>query len=448
MSAIVPLAHAFGERVELPIPLVAFVLGGAAVVAVSFVAVLPTKVDRREKDTPDATQVRRVSTLAGAVGLVLVAALCWAGLAGAQEVPENILPTVFWVYVWVVVPLLCGTIGDFTNGVNPYGFLAQLGEKLSPAKRSWPAWLGWWPAVVLIAAGTLAELIFNATTTLPRVIAWMLIGYAVYSVAMGALFGATAFRQRGELFTALFGLWGRLGYFRFGAPGRRGFAGGLESPFERSVSRSIFVLLLLVSISFDGLLSTPQWGRFQARHIAFNDIHGAYVFRSVAFLVLTLVLYGVFLVFSTAVASAGGRHRSVFDTLSRLLPSLVPIAFGYLLAHYLQYVLINGQLILPLLGAPGGAGTNLHLPYPFNDSYEVHTHFLPNAFYWYVDVAVIVAVHIVAVVLAHRSLARVGRTERTARRAEYPWIVAMVAYTALSLWLLAQPLTAAKSGSS
>jgi hypothetical protein len=52
-------------------------------------------------------------------------------------------------------------------------------------------------------------------------------------------------------------------------------------------------------------------------------------------------------------------------------------------------------------------------------------------------------------VLAHRSLARVGgTTERTARRAEYPWIVAMIAYTALSLWLLAQPLTASGPGAS
>ena len=56
--------------------------------------------------------------------------------------------------------------------------------------------------------------------------------------------------------------------------------------------------------------------------------------------------------------------------------------------------------------------------------------------------------HILAVVLAHRSLARVAGTERTARRAEYPWIVAMVAYTALSLWLLAQPLAESRSGAS
>ena len=55
-------------------------------------------------------------------------------------------------------------------------------------------------------------------------------------------------------------------------------------------------------------------------------------------------------------------------------------------------------------------------------------------------VAVIIAVHVLAVVLAHRHLARAGATEQRARRSEYPWIVAMIGYTMLSLWLLAQPL--------
>jgi hypothetical protein len=448
MTAPLPLAHAFGERVELPIPLIAFILGGAAVVAVSFAVVLPTGVTEQKQVVRDRTNVRHVPLLGGIVGLVVLAGLCWAGIAGTQELPENILPTAFWVYVWVVIPLLCGALGDFTSGVNPYGFLAQLGERVTRTKRPWPAWLGWWLAVALLCGGTLAELVFNQTTTLPRVIAWMLIGYAVYCLVMGAVFGATAFRERGELYSVLFDTWGRLGYFRFGAPGRRGFAGGLEIPFERTVSRSVFVLMLLVSISFDGLLSTPQWRRLETRDFAVTDVHGLEVFRSLVFLALTVLLYALFLLFSFGVSQAGGRRLSVTETLSRLLPSLVPIAFGYLLAHYLQYVLVNGQLILPLLGAPGGSGTDLHLPYPFNDSYEVHAHFLPNVFYWYVDVLVIVAVHVLAVVLAHRSLARVGTTERTARRAEYPWIVAMIAYTCLSLWLLAQPLTASGPGAS
>ena len=71
LSANLPLAHAFGERVELPIPLIAFVLGGAAVVAVSFVAVRPTKVGNRAEEPRDTTQVRPVSMLAGVIGVAV-----------------------------------------------------------------------------------------------------------------------------------------------------------------------------------------------------------------------------------------------------------------------------------------------------------------------------------------------------------------------------------------
>ncbi|HZC70835.1 MAG TPA: hypothetical protein VE442_09090 [Jatrophihabitans sp.] len=436
------LAHAFGARYELPLPLVAFLLGGSAVVAASFVLVLRTPVSPIVAEPTERAAVRHVPATAGIPGLVVVGLLCWAGIAGSQDVAENILPTLFWVYVWVVLPLLCGLVGDFTSGSNPFGFLAQLGDAArgSRAPVTWPRWLGWWPAVVLALLGTLGELVFNQTMTLPRMIAWAVIAYCALCVVMGAAFGAPAYRGNGELFTVLLATWGRLGWLRFGAPGARGFAGGLRAPFERSFSRTLFVLLLLVSISYDGLLNTTQWSDLEVHLVpAVGHPHKQELVGTLAFLVLIVVLYTVFLLFALAVRWAG-RLRSVRETFAGLLPSLVPIAFGYLLAHYLQYILINGQLILPLLGAPGGAGTNLHLPYPFNDSYEVHAHFLPSGFYWYLDVVVIVVVHIVAVVLAHGFLGRAQASPQAARRAEYPWIVAMIGYTSLSLWLLAQPL--------
>lgn len=442
------LAHAFGERYELPIPLVAYVLGGAAVVAASFALVVRTEVRSARSEVTDTTWVRRVPLTAGIPGVIIVGLLCWAGLAGVQEISENILPTLFWVYIWVAVPMLCGMFGDFTSGSNPFGFLAQVGEALTGGRplATWPGWLGWWPAVLLAGGATLAELVFNESATLPRFIAWMLIGYSALCVVMGAVFGAQAWRERGELLTVLYNTWGRLGWFRFGAPGRNRLAGGLEVPIERSASRIVFILLLLVSISYDGILSTPQWGRFEAHFVNLGELHKQELVRSLGFVVLVVALLVIFVLFAFAVTKAGGRP-SVGETLSGLLPSLIPIAFGYEIAHYLQYVLINGQLILPLLGAPGGGGTNLHLPYPFDDDFDPHTHFLPNGFYWYVDVIVIVVVHIIAVVLAHDFLGRTEGSPHQARRAEYPWIIAMIGYTSLSLWLLAQPLTAAKHGS-
>jgi hypothetical protein len=452
----VVLAHAFGQRYELPIPLLLFVLGGAVVVIASFLLVFRQRVERHARPSlPDETHLQPLLPVWAAGSLLLLAALIVAGVVGSQEVPENVLPTTIWVLVWVAVPLSCGLLGDWTQAVNPFANLAKLTD--SPRLRhvllggadpvGWPPRLGWWPAVALFFLGGLGELVFNLTLTVPRTIALTLLCYAVLCAFAGLVFG-TPFVQRGEAFSAAFATWGRLGYYRFGAPGRRGFAGGLEVPFEPSVSRVTFVLLLLVSVSFDGLLSTPRWNQFERQ---VQDSIGAApdrleAFRTLTFAVMIVLIMAIFGAFAVAAARAG-RHRGGFlHALAGLLPSVLPIAFGYQLAHYVQYLLVNSQLMLPLIGNPvGKEWWPIHLPYPFNDGYDPHVHFLPTAFYWYVAVVAIVAVHVVAVVIAHRHLARAGATEKLALRSEYPWLVAMVAYTMLSLWLLAQPLTKEKA---
>jgi heme/copper-type cytochrome/quinol oxidase subunit 2 len=450
------LAHAFGQRYELPIPLLLFVLGGAVVVIASFLLVFRQEVGRREQpNAADVTHVQRVRPVWAAVSIVALALLIAAGVVGSQEVPENILPTVFWVLVWVAVPLSCGLLGDWTQTVNPYANLAKLADSPRLRRRllgsrepvGWPAWLGWWPSAVLYFLAGLAELVFNLAWTVPRTIALALLGYAALCLFCGLIFGRP-FLQRGEMFTAAFATWGRLGFFRFGAPGRRGFAGGLDVAFAPTPSRITFVLLLLVSVNFDGLLSTPRWNALERRVQEAIGVGpgGLEVLRTLTFAVLLLVICGLFGAFALA-ATRAGRHATGFrGALGGLLPSVLPIAFGYLLAHYVQYLLINSQLLFPLVGNPiGKAWWPLHLPFPFNDSYEVHAHLLPASVYWYVAVIVIIAVHVTAVVIAHRHLARTGRTAQRARRSEYPWLVAMVAYTMLSLWLLAQPLTKEKT---
>ena len=67
---------------------------------------------------------------------------------------------------------------------------------------------------------------------------------------------------------------------------------------------------------------------------------------------------------------------------------------------------------------------------------------------WYIQVVLIIFVHVVAVVQAHRFLGRAARNVVAARRSEWPWIVAMVGYTMTSLWLLAQPLVETSASAS
>ena len=432
----VVLAHVYGERFELPIPLYLFVIGGVSVVVLSFVLVLrSTKQVPPAVEAPDRVPLQGTNPLAGIVSLVVFLAVAVVGLTGTQEISDNLAPLFFWLLVWIAVPLSCGLLGDWTRPVNPFGVLARLGDdaglrKTVLARRSPLTWsAGWWPAFALFTLLVLCELVFNTTTVKPSFVAVLILGYGVLSFFLGLLFGP-AWRERGEVFGALWNAWGRLGYWRFGAPGRRGFAGGLDVPFEASPGRVVFVLLLLVSINFDGLLNTPAWTRFELRTYG-GSTDGIELFRTLALGALVVAVLGLFLAFATASARAGRHRDTPFHALAALLPSLVPIAFGYLLAHNLQYLLIHLQELYPLLRDPG---------YGSETTFVASTDVLPARVNWYVSLVVIVAVHVVAVVLAHRHLARSAPDEASARRSEYPWLVAMVLYTAFSLVLIALPL--------
>lgn len=444
------LGHAFGARYDLPIPLLLFILGGGAVVFASFLLVLPRSTTMQGVgELPDEPGHRLRNPILGAIGTILLAAVILCGIVGSQEVAENILPTAFWLILWIAVPLSCGLLGDWTRPFNPYALLARAVDRpslrrslIGGSELAWPERLGWWPAVILFFIVACGELIYNATATRPLVTAIGLIVYAVLDVLMTILFGAEVWLRRGELFSVLYNTWGRLGYFRFGAPGTRGFGGGLHARFEPSVSRITFVLLLLVSVSFDGLLATPAW-KHARDHLPASIAPGTtsyLLLTTAAFILLVLFAWALFGGFATAVRAAGELDASVARVLGGLLPSLLPIAFGYLFAHNAEYLAINGQLLLPLLGNPAGLDWWPVLHYPFNDTYEIQRNLLPSSVVWYTQVGLIVLVHIAAVVLAHDYLVRSARTQGRARRAEWPWIIDMVLYTMSSLWLLAQPL--------
>lgn len=446
-------AHAFGQRYELPIPLGFFVFGGALIVFLSFLLVLPTRISGSSEGVGRLTEVvanKRRGYVSSLVSIALLLALIVCGFVGSQEVAENIVPTLFWLIVWIAVPLSCGILGDWTVPINPFATIARLAG--SPKLRrgilaidrplAWPKWLAWWPAVLSFFVIACGELIFNQIATAPAFTAEALLFYFFISAFAGLVFGET-WIEYGEVFSVLFATWGRLGFFRFGAKGKRGYAGGLLAPFEATPSRIVLVLLLLVNVGFDGLLATPFWNNFRQQLML---THGLSTWE---FQLLTVSIFAAFVClawfvfsgFSAVVGMAAGVSGPTRGVLAGLLPSLLPISFGYLLAHNIEYLMVNGQLLFPLLGNPvGGNWWPLHLPYPFNDSFEPNVHLLQSSFYWYFSILVVIFVHIVAIVLAHHYLGKTVSQVRRARWSEYPWVIAMVLYTMLSLWLLAQPL--------
>lgn len=434
--SLLPL-HAFGQRYDLPAPLYLFLIGAGVVVFASFLLVLQRPVLRVRPTGDDLPPVPVTTSLPGWFMLLVALALIYGGLYGSQSTPDNVIVTTFWLVFWIAVPISIAIIGNYWPYISPLNVLARLVGTRS--RVPWPGWLGFWPAAVLYFLFACGELIFNGVTTTPSGAAQVMLVYGILNVVMAWLFGAEVWLRRGEVFSVLFATWGRLGWFRFGSPGRPGWFGGLTRPFEASISRLTFVLMLLVSVSFDGLLATPAWkNAIAALPERLKPGSPWYtVLLVVVFVTMVVLIWALFTAFAAAVRAVGRLDEPLINVIAGLIPSLVPIAFGYLLAHNFDYLAINGQLLIHQASDPFGSGT-LNL---FGTvDYEPNKNLVPTAFVWYFEIALIIGVHIAAVVLAHGYLGRVARTETEGRRAEWPWIVAMVGYTMTSLWLLAQPI--------
>ena len=122
--------------------------------------------------------------------------------------------------------------------------------------------------------------------------------------------------------------------------------------------------------------------------------------------------------------------------------TLLPIAIAYHLAHYLSFLLMAGQYLIPLSSDPFGFGWDL-----FGTSrYFVRIAIVDARFVWYASVIAIVTGHIAAVYLAHVTAMRVFKDRRTAMLSQYPILALMIGYTMLSLWIIAQPIVASRFG--
>jgi hypothetical protein len=194
-----------------------------------------------------------------------------------------------------------------------------------------------------------------------------------------------------------------------------------------------FILLALAGVTFDGLQETAIGA--QVLSALFTPLSILFGPLAASYLSPTLMLAGTFGLFMAAFAAAVWLTRQVAGSseghereLGRLTgmygPTLLPIAAGYLIAHYLTLV-IQGIVWLPMLIVDPNALA------PVID-------WIPTAFIWYLSVGTIVGGHIAAVVLAHRLA--LGAQRSRPILAGLPLVVLMIGYTILSLWIIAQPI--------
>jgi hypothetical protein len=239
---------------------------------------------------------------------------------------------------------------------------------------------------------------------------------------MMAQFGRDTWRANAEIFTVWFRLLGRLAPFALvdetGRVRRRGFASGLLEPGWR-MSDVVMIALGVGSILFDGLSQTQIW----------FDLFG---FPQVASETVLLVGFLGILVGSAIVVT---RVVGVAATGAGLLP----IAVGYLIAHYLTYLVIDGQRIVIALSDPFQRGWDL-----FGTAFfEPSGAWLPPGLVWTIQLAAVVGGHMLGAWSGH-VVARLEAPKEIGDRAltmrQVPLAVVMVALTTLTLWSLGQSI--------
>ena len=137
----------------------------------------------------------------------------------------------------------------------------------------------------------------------------------------------------------------------------------------------------------------------------------------------------------------GGGNRAdhpknTLELASLFVLTLVPIAIAYHLAHYLSFLLITGQYVIPRISDPFGYRWNLFGTL----DYKVDTGLLSARVAWYLAVSFVVIGHVYAVYLAHVVAGRIFGEGRAAFLSQIPMVLLMVLYTMASLWILAQPM--------
>jgi hypothetical protein len=491
-------AHAFGERYDLPLPLTLWLSAAGAAVAFSFL--IFTLVLRRgamAASYPRLNLLRlpgaralanpfvpgALRALSAGVFIVLIA----AGLFGTQDSFRNLAPAFIWIVWWIGFTYLSAAAGDLWAVLNPWKALYLWAEAILKRirrgarlglERDLPAGFGVWPATVLLLVFGWLEIAWGGNAV-PANIAWLAIGYSVLTWAGMFTFGREPWLRSGELFSVYFGLLARLAssemrarsvsacaacsarscraapgdcvncyecFGRAAEPERewnlRPPAAGLLDARPVSTSAAAFVIVMLATVTFDGLRETPLWAGLltwlsQPGEPVSDALWSA---SATVGLLLGPCVFALVVIGASALMAGitrdDARPASAGELARLFVPTLLPIAFAYHLAHYLSYLLVAGQVVIPLASDPFGRGWDLL----GTVHYKINMGIVGARFAWYTSVAVIVLGHVLAMYVAHRlALARFS-APRTARRSQYPLAALMVAYTMVSLWILAQPI--------
>jgi len=432
------LAHGIGGRQDLPISFSLVLVGAVVALVASFGALawlwresrlrggaagrpLPLAV-QRFLDSPGFRWVLRV------VGLLLTSFVAFAALFG-PDLATN--PAATWVYVLFWVGLVPASLlfGPVWRQLNPtrtihWGIARILGIPPGRGLFPYPRRLGYWPAAVSLLSFTYLELVVPDRTSTGVLVLYFLVYFQVH-LSGAILFGPCWF-DRGDGFEVYSSLVGRMSPFGRRDDGRlvlRNPLDGLDA-LKPAAGLVATVSVLLRSTAYDGFSSTTMWVRTITTSSIPPETLG--VLGLVGFITVAYATYSIATSLAGTLGGISGRWLP-----GKFVQSIIPIAVGYVMAHYFSFLVFEGQDALILASDPLDKGRNIRGTADWKINYTI----LSASTIALVQVVAIVLGHIIGVIAAHDRAVRLF-PPRQAIAGQVPLLILMIGYTIGGLLLL------------
>lgn len=501
-------AHGFGERYDLPIPLSYFIFGAVAVVVLSFLIIgVFVKQNTYDKDyhqfniwnKKNIKLILKVfKFLLGilSVGILILTVL--TGLLGTKNALDNFAPTFVWIIWWVGLGYIVAIFGNLWVIANPWSIIFKYTENIFKGKikpiYKWPSSLDTWPALIVFFIFAWFENVYSGSSA-PNILAISLIGYSIYSFGGMFIFGRHVWLRHADPFFVLFSLFSRFSITEIrvvtsgdneaickkcnsycfdvtlkdcvdcyecweNAPDKlrkfsfRFFASGLARGEKISWALVSFHIMALATVTFDGFAETPAWVSIQNAIwpvFEISPFSTSATIKTVGILFFPVLFFGVYVFVCANIARFSHNRMSRDEVIKSFVFSLVPIALAYNLSHYISFLLITGQQIVPLLSDPFGCSSlnsaNIDSAICFTRwnlfktvEYTPNISIINAKFAWIFSVIALVGGHIFSVFVAHIISLRKLKNHKLAVKSQYPMLFLMVFYTGISLWIIAQPI--------
>ncbi|WP_266077720.1 hypothetical protein [Haladaptatus caseinilyticus] len=421
-----------GSSESLSVPLWLFLLTGGGVVSASFL--LASFVTDRTFIREIHDWRRRFSSLSPdplvtatrAFGVLALVVIVAGGVLAPVDPRENVAILVVWVGWWAGYTATVYLVGNTWPALNPWRTIADVGSAVLPVgTATYPKRLGACPSVVGLLALVWLEVVSPLADDAELLVGVVLV-YSVITLVGALLFGSDRWFSTVDPVARVFRYYGRVAPirrtsagFEFQLPGAR----LIETKLVTGRDEVAFVVAILWVTTYDGFVATSLWA----------DIAGVVVRGGVPpLLVYILALlggyglfFGVYRLASELTRTTAETYLTAGEIARRFAPSLLPIAAGYHLAHYLSYFLSLSPALFGALSNPLSPPTPMMI-------------ILPS---WFggLNMSFVLLGHLLAVWVAHAIAYDLFPSRLQAIRSQYPLVAVMILYTMTSMWIVSQP---------